>query len=411
MKKISSRHHKFLVRKSRTGNRRISAVTLKRTTVPVQGGNTVPVQERFVEVWDGKTVEKVLCLNTPTKPPSILCLNENTNQTIQFLHNLGQRVQGLKRRNKKRSNWINRKPNRPPHIKQYIGFEGIDVFATAPALIMAAIYERAKLATGEIPPAVNFPNWSAQAFQTLYEIGFFEIIGHAPAKVIQEVYVEKLDASYKVSKILTGKNADGLEAASDVIVELLEYLSINEETSDDLIAEINSAVSEAMINVAKHAYSKHFIDQSEKLCLKQWWMSAKADKTNNTLTIAVYDQGETIPGTLPKREWFQEKVEMAMQSIIPNFVYDGTQRSIDHEFINYSMKEGKTQTGEARRGLGLPQMQDLIDVCPDGTLSILSRQGLYKYDKELGVHKRRLDLELEGTLVEWKLTLPDGVSI
>ena len=54
----------------------------------------------------------------------------------------------------------------------------------------------------------------------------------------------------------------------------------------------------------------------------------------------------------------------------------------------------------------LDEMQSLIDICPDGTLSILSRRGLYKYGKGMGVFKRSLDYELEGTLIEWELTLP-----
>ena len=400
MRKLSARHHRLLVKKTRHGNKR-----KPRPKFQESNSRFVPFE---VEVWDGKDVETVTCLNPATKPPSVICLNKNTDETIRFLHHLSNSVSGLKTDKKKQTDWIDRKPNRPPQIKRYIGFEDISVFATAPALILAATYERAKIATGKIPPAVNFPNWSPQAFQTLYEIGFFEIVGHAPAEKIKEVYVEKLDSSYKVSKTLRGANADGLEEASDVISELLDYLSIDEAICEDLIMDINSAVSEAMINVARHAYGESFIAQSLKVCLQQWWMSAKADKSNNTLTIAVYDQGETIPGTLPRREWYKEKIENAMRSVIPNFVYASQHGTIDHEFINYSMKKGKTQTGEARRGLGLPQMQDLIDVCPDGTLSILSRQGLYKYDKDIGVYKRRLELELEGTLVEWKLTLPRG---
>ncbi|MCP3895083.1 MAG: ATP-binding protein, partial [Bacteroides sp.] len=370
--------------------------------------NLPPFKPFTVEVWDGKDVEQVVCLYPPEKPPSVICFNDNINDTLKFFRRLNQLVGSRKVRDIGVSNWIIRKHNRLPRIKRYIGFEEIEVLSTAPALILAAVYERAKVATGEVPPAINFPNWSPQAFQTLYEIGFFEIVGHAPAEKIREVYVEKLDSSYKVSKTITGKNADGLEQASDVVLELLNYLSVDQTVAETLIKDINSAVSEAMINVARHAYREEFVAQSTKVCLKQWWMSARADRSANTLTIAVYDQGETIPGTLPKREWYQETVEKAMRSVIPDFVYASQQRTIDHEFINYSMKKGRTQTGESRRGLGLPQMQDLIEACPDGTLSILSRQGLYMYGKNVGVYKQRLDLELEGTLVEWKLTLPKG---
>ena len=139
-------------------------------------------------------------------------------------------------------------------------------------------------------------------------------------------------------------------------------------------------------------------------------MSARADRGSNKLTIVVYDQGATIPGTLPHRDWFQRQVSSIMKAIIPSFDY-GKQRTIDHEFINYSMKKGKTQTGDAQRGLGLPQMRDLIDICPDGTLSVVSRQGLYRYAKGTGVFKCPLKIGLDGTLIEWELTLPRGNQI
>lgn len=241
-------------------------------------------------------------------------------------------------------------------------------------------------------------------------MGFFEVIGHAPAERIKEVYQEKLDISYKISKILSGKNADELEVASDILLELLNYLSLAPEMSEDLIIDINSAVSEAMINVARHAYPDDFIKQTDGVCLGKWWMSAKADKSTNTLTIVIYDQGATIPGTLPRRQWYQETIEAVMKAIIPDFDAANRRHTIDHEFINFSMKKGKTQTGNARRGLGLPQMQELIDICPDGTISIVSRQGIYKYAKNIGVFKQALAVELEGTLIEWKLTLPEGAA-
>ncbi|MGZ9809950.1 ATP-binding protein [Pseudoroseicyclus sp. H15] len=293
-----------------------------------------------------------------------------------------------------------------PTIRRYTDFSEIEVLSTAPAVVMAAVYARGMEAVGEVPPAVNIPNWSVASFKTLFEIGFFEIVGHGPAERVQEVYRKKDAPSYKVSKILSAQNADGLEEASAVVAELLEFLSFDEEGAEDLLTEINTAVGEAMINVAKHAYPEWYTDGRAEVCLKQWWMSARADKENNTLTIVIYDQGATIPGTLPRRDWYKEAVTAVMKSLVGEFDYESAPRMVDHEYINYSMKRGKTQTGASERGLGLPQMQELIDLCEDGTLSIISRKGLYKYGKDVGAFKRPLSLDLEGTLIEWEITLP-----
>ena len=398
MKKLSERHARLLLKRAQSGSLQANRKQKKKFK-QVASFQTI-------EIWDGKSVEEAVFYGKPRLPPEIICFDENTDPTLQFLDDLRTSVVSKKDAKKKKSDWVDRRGRGLPKLKSYYDFSHIDTFSTGPALVIGALYERAKDAVGKVPPAIDFPNWSPQAFQTLYEIGFFEIIGHAPAEKIREVYVEKKDALYKVSKILTGTNADGLEDASNVILELLDYLSLNPDVAGELITDINSAVSEAMINVARHAYPEQFIEMSPNVCLRQWWMSAKANKCDNTLTIAIYDQGATIPGTLPRREWFYETVGAAMSALVPNYERGRESGTIDHEFINYSMKKGKTQTKDARRGLGLPQMQGLIDICPDGTLSILSRRGLYKYGKNVGVFKRSLDCGLEGTLVEWELTLP-----
>lgn len=410
MKKISSRQSNFLIKKSTAGNikkPRYPGRAVKRIQFQVPA--TIPEFKPFkVEMWDGREVEIVQCLNPPLDPPSVLCFHKNTDETLNFMRILRDGIKGKPKNKTKTLYWIKRPKGRVPQIKRYFDFSKINDLSPAAALVLGAIYQRGRHASGEVPPAIDFPNWNPQAFQTFYEIGFFEIIGHAPAERVKEVYEEKQDNSYKVSKTITGKNADSLEEASDVISELLDYLAVTSELSNKLIPEINSAVSEAMINVARHAYPDEFLDSLSIICLKKWWMTARANRADNSLTIAVYDQGATIPGTLPKRDWYKEKFEILMKPFVSDFDYENRRRTIDHEFINYSMKEGKTQTGEARRGLGLPQMQELIDQCSDGTLSIISRNGLYKYSKGIGVHKRSIEIDLEGTLIEWKLALPKG---
>ncbi len=386
----------------------------KRHSIGQKSGPKKPKNSRtkfspiVVDAWDGVEITRVHCLSAPSYPPSILCFEDNTEETLSFLSKLSGKFGG--KGSSKKKSWIKLNNKGVPTIKGYTSFNKISDFGTAPALVLAAIYDRAVSDSIQVPPAIDFPNWSRMAYQTLYELGFFEIIGHSPAEIIREVYEEKVKSSYKVSKILSGRNADGLEQASDVILELLDYLSVDAGLSENLVPDINSAISEAMINVARHAYPQEFVSNSRHNLPKKWWMSAKADRNKNTLTIVVYDQGASIPGTLPKRAWYKETVEAVMKSIISDFDYAGSKNLIDHEFINFSMKRGKTQTNDVSRGLGLPQMQDLIDACPDGTLSILSRNGLYKYGKGVGVFKRRLDTALEGTLVEWELTLPMVVS-
>jgi anti-sigma regulatory factor (Ser/Thr protein kinase) len=360
-----------------------------------------------VEIWDGEDVELAICLEPKRTPPEKLCISENLEETLKFFKSLKKILtKGHQKAKPPSSFWVDRPRNGPPIITRFFDFSEISRLGTAPAVVMTALYDTARITSGSIPPAVNFSDWSPQSFQTLYEIGFFDLIGHAPASQVVEVYEEKYNSAYRVSKVLSGENADGLEQASNIVADLLEFLSVDIRISEVLIPEINSAVSEAMINVARHAYPNKASYQNGEYPIRKWWMSARADQRSNTLAIVVYDRGATIPGTLPHKEWYKQLVQSIMSSFLGDFDYANHRHLFDHEYINYSMKEGKTQTSDARRGLGLPQMQRLIDECRDGTLSILSRNGLYKYGKSLGVHKQMLKTGIEGTLIEWQLTLP-----
>lgn len=360
-----------------------------------------------VEVWDGVKSEMALCTKKPFNPPSIISLIDNPNETLTFLKYLRDRL-GRKVVNDNRSpRWVEREGRLTPIIKSFIDFSKIEKLSVSCALIISSIYDRAKRITGLVPPAINYEQWNPAAFQVFYEIGLFSLIGHKKNHEILQKYNLNHNKNIKIIKSISGINANGLEECSKNITSLLEFLTGNQDIVEDLLPDINTAVSEAMINVAKHAYSDTYVKESPYDTVKQWWMTARADRKNATLTIVVYDQGETIPGTLPYKGWFQKFiVEVIRQAIDSKFVYKKQYRKMDHEYINYSMKPGRTQTEDRQRGLGLPQMQDLINRCPDGRLTIVSRSGLYRYEKGIGVHKRPLPLELEGTLVEWHLSLP-----
>jgi hypothetical protein len=398
LKKLKTHQARNNVRKSQAGNNRYHR---KRKSTAVKQS----YRSLRVTAWDGEVIENIICLGRPTNPPKTLSFQSNTSQTLKFLQHVKNGVHS--RSSDNNVNWIERQKGKTPRVKKYVEFAEMESISPSVALVLAAIYERAKTAIGKTPPAINFENWSQQVFQTFYEIGFFEIIGHNTALEITEFYDERVDASYRVSKTITGSNANELKSASEIIVSLLSYLELSEDMSDDIIPEVNGAISEAMINVSRHAYPDTFVESQDSICLKKWWMTAKANKADNRLTIALYDQGATIPGTLPKQVWYKEMASTVMKKIAPF----SEPRIVDHEFINFSMLRGNTQTGHAGRGLGLPQMKELIDSCTDGCLTVISRQGLYRYDKNAGVFKQRLDTPLEGTLIEWELALPHGRTI
>lgn len=408
MKKITQKQKQYLIRRSRKSQ----AKRIRRRGNQKRNQRNQTPEKHFkpfkVSIWDGSIERTALCVRPPTTPPPHINFDQDIDATLDFLKLIRDKLGRKQSSGSSKFAWVKEKNGGLPRIGGFHDYSKIQSISVSAALIVASCYDRAKRITRNAPPAINIRDWPSNVFQVLYEVGFFGFIGHSGKSELGEVYRAKLDDNFKVMSAISGRNANGLAACSEEILSLLHFLQPTKNEVVDFLPEINTAVSEAMINVARHAYPRDYIFKSEYDTVGQWWMTARADRSLQQLKIVVYDQGATIPGTLPHRSWFKSTIEQVFRSFAPDFVYDETRRALDHEFINYSMKKGKTQTGERERGLGLPQMQALIDLCPGGTLTVVSRAGLYKYDKLAGVSKRALATELEGTLVEWNLLLPDG---
>ncbi len=412
MKKLSDRYKRTLLFRSRRSVKVSKSRRAKRQPKQVHYNSQTTVFQPFVaKAWDGNEEQEVLCMKQPISPPHHINFDDYIEETLSFLQAVRDKIGRKRLEGATRPTWIKVKQGRIPRIHGFYDYSQISSISISAALVVAACYDRAARISGKAPPAINYPQWPQSVFRVLFDVGFFEFIGHIKSEDSDLCRHRGNDGSGKIMSAISGKNANGLEECSGEIFNLLKFLSFKDDAAEVILADVNSAISEAMINVARHAYPDDFVQESEYDTVNQWWMTAQADRENRTLTIVVYDQGATIPGTLPRREWFKRAVEGAMRQVIPDFSYSSERRARDHEFINYSVKEGKTQTGDHQRGLGLPQMQSLIDLCDDGSLTIVSRAGLYKYGKNTGVHKRALPTELEGTLIEWHLSLPEGASL
>lgn len=406
MKKLSAKQRATQVWRARRGNNSNKKSRWRQK-------NSVKFKPFEVSLWDGTAERVALCLRPPKIPPQNINFAEDVEETLIFLKNIRDGLGKRRQKSRKMPIWLKERDHKIPTISGFFDYSKINTISISAALVLASCYDRAKRLTNRVPPAINYADWPSQVFQTLYDVGFFEFIGHSGemgTSVLGEVYRRKSADHVQIMSAITGRNANGLEACSIEIERLLKFISPLKNDAGDLLPEINTAISEAMINVSRHAYPDEFVESSVYDTVGQWWMTARADQGLRRLTIVVYDQGATIPGTLPHRAWFQNTIENVMRAVIPAFIYDDTRRTHDHEYINYSMQKGKTQTGERERGLGLPQMRELIDLCRDGTLTVVSRAGLYRYSKGTGVSKRPLQTELEGTLVEWELFLPIGMA-
>lgn len=407
MKKLTlARKILFKIRIKRAKKAKIRKHRIKLSNKTLQ--TTQSFRPFEVSIWDGKEERIALCMTQPLMPPANIDFGESIDNTLEFLKKIRNAIGKKQPSLAPSKKWIKEKVGRIPRIKSFYDYSSINSISISAALVIASCYDRARRIYGATPAAVNYADWPPHIFKVLHDVGFFEFIGHVATDGKLKNQHNDVEDGVRAISAITGANANGLEECSGQILKLLNFLSLDDETALKFLREINSAVSEAMINVSKHAYPQDYVTSSSYDTVEQWWMTAQADRVNRTLKLVVYDQGATIPGTLPRLSWFKNAVEQSIRKLVPNFVYNPEHRTMDHEYINYSMQEGKTQTSDKQRGLGLPQMQSLIDLCDDGALTIVSRAGLYRYERTTGVHKRALPVELEGTLVEWHLTLPEG---
>ena len=156
---------------------------------------------------------------------------------------------------------------------------------------------------------------------------------------------------------------------------------------------------EAMDNCASHAYpEKHgFRYPTEQ---QRWWLSGSV-ANGRELEVMFFDQGATIPGTLPNsgkaevvRRWLKRRLNLV-----------GMEDADDGQRIQAAMEVGRSTLRDQGRGHGLIQMRELVGLAASGSLRILSRRGRYIYSTDTGETVDTLDRSIGGTLVHWRFRL------
>lgn len=396
MKKLTDKYKKWLLHRARNEENRTSGSRRepKRTSRP----------RHIVTGWFGDRIERLIAINAPICPPSNICFSTNGDESVEFLNNWRNRFRSIQQfTSPSGSSWTQepRKPRGLRQISSYYDFSSIENLSTAAALILTAEYDRVASIIRSVPPAINLNDWHPAVFKKLYEIGFFEIVGLA--KDVADRY--RTDGDVRSMRIFSGSNATDLDIASDAILELSKFVDTEGPLTEDVTLALNNALSEAMINVAKHAYPDDHDFRYKHV--DKWWVTASADKGSRELTIVIYDQGASIPVTFPRKD-FSERVASFLKetiSLTPKFDFQN-----DSVYIEGAMRPGKSQTNQKHRGLGLPEMKDLIDICGDGSLIIISRGGECKYVPNKPISKKSRPHSIGGTLIEWTLRLPEKTN-
>ena len=264
----------------------------------------------------------------------------------------------------------------------YINFREIQQLSPTAALVLVAELDRwnhfplqKKLRTTDVE------QWNIEVRRQLADMGFFDLLDAINPTTGENTR----DAETRYVKFRTGTKADG-EAIHSLREQDLEPVAGKIPRKQHLYA----AVTEAMTNVVHHAYEDGNIRPN-------WWLSASHNATNGQVTIIIYDQGMGIPNTLRRK--FRELILQL--------------GPLDHaRMIRAAHDLTRTATGQAHRGHGLQRdiRGYLNDLNCEAYYKVTSLEGEYSYERTLDGQEKHIvksnPRPLNGTLIEWRLTLP-----
>ncbi|MBC2887293.1 hypothetical protein Q5698_15535 [Brucella intermedia] len=359
---------------------------------------------KFGYVLSADRFDQVRLPSNAIQMPKVFCLVQNTEQTLSFLEKTRQRLLAPplsgtrslaahvtgKRKNKSAPRWIG----------PYVDFTTIEFISPAAALVLAAEYHRAVLlkeqSTKNISRLflVDVHKWKANVIESLIEVGFFELL-----KITEGVQAPE-EGDRKILKLRSGSRnqADEVDGLLNSIEEMFSGVGLN---ANDACFELNGALGEAMENAVRCAYPTEI--SFGRPHVSKWWMTGSLSKAQRQMTVAIYDQGVSIPGSLSSWQLyggflnrFLRKFGMARDSADPRF---------DGDVIALAIDESVTSTGLQKHGKGLGHIKAFIDSCSAGSLLIISRQGMYIYEKGKPPLTYNLPIRLSGTLIQWNVVI------
>lgn len=277
------------------------------------------------------------------------------------------------------------------HSHHYVSFDHLESISSSAALVLTAEICRWNDQFQRLLHA-RTENWSPEIFDRLSQLGFFDLLTQtsvkAPATIEQD--------GVKFLRYLRGVPTDQT---------LLRQFgaTIRKMIGGTLSkwAILSSGLSEAITNVCHHAYPEQL---NYRAVDKHWYLTAAFNPNDRTLKVVFYDQGLTIPRSLPASGFKEHVYEWLALNFSP----------LDHKkdvaLVEAAVEVGRTRTLEKGRGEGLGNFIDFINERGSGYLSIFSGRALYKYSLDAGSASTKtvgFDHRVNGTLVVWKVALEE----
>ncbi|WP_404833490.1 hypothetical protein [Alcaligenes nematophilus] len=171
-----------------------------------------------------------------------------------------------------------------------------------------------------------------------------------------------------------------------------------------ILRDIWPGVSEAIINTTDHAYALTQPPFPPRHPERRWWLLTLVKE--DVFAAVVCDLGvgyrKTTPITIG--EWISSNTLKLLAN-----------KNRDANAIELAMEYGRSRTKLENRGKGSRDALSVLTQHKNGELVIISNSGCvhYEFDKdsqELRVHKQSLKVDINATIVWWRLPLNGGVN-
>jgi hypothetical protein len=231
----------------------------------------------------------------------------------------------------------------------------------------------------------------------LDEIGFFKLLA------IKDSPQKKKAGQVEAVQFMTGDMVSGDDALklAQTLADMV-FGDVEDNAEEAIISArmtVYAALIEAIENTILHAYE----EVPGNMSVTRWWMSGSVDRAQRHINVVVYDQGLSIPATLPHWDQYgwvdRHLARFRARAKVWN---DGIE---DAAKLRLAMKVPLSSTGLKNRGKGFPAFKEVLTACRKGKLRIVSRRGEFLLESGKRPTGRSLNLPLRGTLVEWDLWL------
>jgi hypothetical protein len=246
-----------------------------------------------------------------TPMPENFCLESNYEQCIERLRKLRL---SLNQTAKQLQGHSGAGQNKRARVASFLDFSTIKQCTPATALVLAAEYDRARslLPSGRIT-LINLDNWRVDLVEMLDEIGFFDLLE------IPRPQTSGKRGDVSVVRFQTGSTFGNNEAGSlmktlaTMIVTADHVDALNDPITMAARLRLYSALVEACENSRRHAYPK---TASINPAVCRWWMTGAVNQAEKRLTLVVYDQGVTIPASLPGWLGYDSQVAFGQSRVL-----------------------------------------------------------------------------------------------